>query len=89
MSLILNQFMFCCEETSRLVCWLIQADLSRLLGNQQAEVGVLPAPSKRGRANQDPTGPTVLGGDRLCSCMINPTLLVIKSIFYFDRQMDP
>lgn len=78
MSLILNQFMFCCEEMGRILRRLIQADLSRLPGNQRAEVGVLPSPSRRGRADQDAAGLKVLEGDRIFSCMINPALLVLK-----------
>lgn len=89
MSLLLNQFLFCCEETSRIGCWMIQADLSRLPGNQRAEVGVLLAPREGRGQIKDAAGPKVLEADKLLSCIIDPLLLVIKSTFYFDHQMDP
>ena len=52
--------MFCSEEASRRVRRRIQADPYRLPGN----VGVLPAPSRRGRANQDAVFAKVLEGER-------------------------
>ena len=71
-------------------CWMMQADLPGLPGNQLPELNVLLSPQTSADGGGQTKMPLVPGfwreKIRIFSCIFIPPLLVIKSTFYFDLQ---